>query len=90
MRRINVPCVLDIEQTAEAFYAHATPMGVDVGPGDAVYVHGAPSRVAFGDRFSLTCSATITRASLLTRLWTHMTAPLELFELFEVGFQPKE
>ena len=38
----------------------------------------------------LECSATVTRASVLGRFWTVLVAPLNLVELFEVGFQPKE
>ena len=90
MKTLDVPCFLDIEQTAESLHAHAIPEGVDIRPGDSVLVHGAPSHIAFGERLTLECSATVTRAGVLKRFWTHLTAPLELVELFEVGFQPKE
>jgi hypothetical protein len=36
------------------------------------------------------CSATVYRAGPIARWWTQLTAVLELFELYEVGFQPKE
>ena len=71
-------------------HAHAIPEGIDIRPGDSVLVHGAPSRIGYGDAFSSQCSATVIRASVFGRFWTHLTAPLELVELFEVGFQPKE
>ena len=90
MRTVDVPCFVDIEQTAESLHAHAVPEGVEIRPGDSVLVHGAPSHIAFGDRLTLECSATVTRAGVLKRFWTYLTAPLELVELFEVGFQPKE
>lgn len=90
MRRVDVPCFVDIEQTPESFHAHAIPEGIDIGPGDSVLVHGAPSRIAYNERVQIECSATVTRASVFGRFWTHLTAPLELFELFEVGFQSKE
>ena len=90
MKTVDVPCFLDIEQTAESLHAHAIPEGIDIRPGDSVLVHGAPSHVAFGERMTLECSATVTRAGGLARFWTYLTAPLELVELFEVGFQPKE
>lgn len=90
MKTIDVACFLDIEQTAESLHAHAIPEGIEIRPGDSVLVHGAPSRIAFGERLTLECSATVTRAGALARCWTYLTAPLELVELFEVGFQPKE
>ena len=90
MKTIDVPCFVDIEQTAESLYAHAIPEGIDIRPGDSVLVHGAPSHVAFGERLTLECSATVTRAGILARCLTYLIAPLELVELFEVGFQPKE
>lgn len=89
MKRIDVPCWVDIEQTPESLHAHAIPEGVDIHPGDSVLVHGAPSRIRYGERIRIECSATITRASLFGRFWTYLTAPFELVELFEVGFQPK-
>ena len=90
MKTTDVPCFVDIEQTAESLHAHAIPEGVEIRPGDSVLVHGAPSHIAFGERLTLECSATVTHAGVLKRFWTYLTAPLELVELFEVGFQPKE
>ena len=51
---------------------------------------GAPSHIGYGERVWLECSATVTRASVFGRFWTVLVAPLNLVELFEVGFQPKE
>lgn len=90
MKRIDVPCFLDIEQTPESLHAHAIPEGIDIRPGDSVLIHGAPSHIGYGQRLSIQCSATVTRANPLLRLWTRLTAMLELAELFEVGFQAKE
>jgi hypothetical protein len=90
MTRIDVPCFLDIEQTAETLHAHAVPEGIDIRPGDRVLVHGAPSHIEFGERLFLRSSATVTRASALGRMWTCLTSPLAFSALFEVGFQPKE
>ena len=87
---IEVPCTVEIEQTAESFHAHAIPQGVAIRPGDCVLVHGAPSHVAFGARLCIPCRATVTRAGWVRRLWTQATAMLELTELYEVGFAPKE
>ncbi len=87
MRRIEVPCTVDIEQTAESFHAHAIPEGIDIQPGDQVLVHGAPSRIKFGDRMSLQCSATVIRATAFRRFWTQVTGLLEFATLYEVGFE---
>jgi hypothetical protein len=89
-RTITVPCVVEIEQTAESFHAHAIPQEIDIRPGDSVLVHGAPSHVAFGERVSLSCRATVTRAGWLDRTWTQLAGLFELTELYEVGFAPKE
>jgi len=88
-RVVEVPCMVEIEQSPESFHAHAIPE-FDIQPGDQVLVHGAPARVAFGARMMLPCRATVTRAGWLTRMWTQATSLLELTELYEVGFQPEE
>jgi hypothetical protein len=90
MKRIDVPCLVDIEQSPESLHAHAIPDGIDIHPGDCVLVHDAPWRIGYGERVFLECSATVTRAGAFGRFWAHLTAPLNLVELFEVGFQPKE
>lgn len=90
MKRIDVPCFVDIEQTPESFHAHAIPEGIDIRPGDQVLVHGAPSHIGYNQRLQIECVATVSRAGILRRFWTRLIAPLELLELFEVGFQPKE
>ncbi len=89
-RTVEVPCLVEIEQTAESFHAHAIPQEIDIHPGDSVLVHGAPTRVRFGERISVPCRATVTRAGRLEQLWTQAAALLELTELYEVGFAPKE
>ena len=88
-RVVEVDCTLDIEQTAESFHAYAVPEGIDIQPGDRVQVHGAPSRVGFGERFVRPARATVTRANWIEQQWTKLTALFELAELYEVGFQPK-
>jgi hypothetical protein len=90
MTRIDVPCFVDIEQTPESLHAHAIPEGVDLRPGDRVLVHGAPSSVGYGEHVNIVCVATVIRAGALRRAWTRLTAVLQLLELFEAGFQPKE
>jgi hypothetical protein len=89
-RTIDVPVTVEIERTAESFHAHAIPEGVDIRPGDSVLVHGAPDHVAFGTRITIPCRATVTRAGWLGRMWAQFQGMLELTELYEVGFAPKE
>jgi len=89
-RTVTVPCLLDIEVTPESVHAHAVPEGVTLYPGDQVLVHGAPERIEFGDCFTRHCTATITRAGLLTRLVTRFSAWAQITELYEVSFAPVE
>jgi hypothetical protein len=85
-RRIEVPCTVDVEHTNDSLHAYVDLDGVEVGPGDEVIVHDPPTDVPFGARVIKRCRATVTRASLLDRIWTPIAAHLELTELFEVGF----
>jgi hypothetical protein len=87
---VEVRCIVDIEQTADSLHAHAIPEGIDIRPGDTVLVHGAPSHIGYGERLRVECTATVVRANAIVRMWTQFIALLELVELFEVGFQPKE
>lgn len=89
-RRVEVSCLVEIEQTPESFHAYAVPEGIEIRPGDVVTIHGAPAHVAFGERVTRECRATVVRAGPLARLWTKMTGMLELTELYEVGFAPRE
>jgi hypothetical protein len=83
-------CTIDIEQTAESLHAYAILEGVAIRPGDTVQLHGAPSGIGFGERLSVPCRYTIIRAGWFERMWTQFTGLLELTELYEVGFMPKE
>ena len=89
-RRIEVPCLLDIEVTPRSVHAHAVPEGITLYPGDQVIVHGAPDRIDFGDCYTRHCTATVIRAGLLTRLWTRLAAIGQITELYEVSFAPIE
>lgn len=82
--------MVDIEQTPESLHAHVIPEGIEIQPGDKVLVHGAPSRIGYGERVSLRCSATVIRATALGRLWTQFTGLLEFAALYEVGFERRE
>lgn len=87
---VDITCAIDIEQTQESFHAYAIPLGIDIREGDSVQIHDAPTYVEFGERIAMECRATVTRANFLERMWTRMTSLLELTELYEVGFSPKE
>lgn len=89
-RTVDVDCTVDIEQTPESFHAYAVPQSITIRPGDEVTVHGAPTRIAFGDKIVVRCRATVTRAGPLDRAWAHVTGLFELTELYEVGFSPRE
>lgn len=89
-RRFDVPCTVEIEQSFDSFHAYAVPENVVLRPGDQVIVHGAPSQVAFGEKYSFETSATIIRAGFFRRYWTQFRSILELTELYHVGFEPKE
>ena len=89
-RTVEVDCLVEIEQTPESLHAHAVPEGIEIRPGDVVIVHGAPARVGFGESVTRRCRATVTRAGPLARAWTRVAGLLEITELYEVGFAPKE
>jgi hypothetical protein len=83
---IQVPCTVDLLNTAEFVHAHVVLDGIEVGPGDSVIVHDAPSTIGFGEHRVERRMATVTRATALDRFVTKLTAYLELTELYEVGF----
>jgi hypothetical protein len=58
----------------------------DIGAGDEVFVHGAPTNVPFGERLVVTRMATVIRAGLAERLWTRFMGHFEMAELYEVSF----
>jgi len=85
-RSLDVPCIVDLEQTSEFLHAHVLLEGIEIGPGDTVIVHEAPTSVPFGERLVVSRTATVVKAGLLDRLWAHVEGYLELTELYEVGF----
>jgi hypothetical protein len=89
-RSFDVPCIIEIERTADSLHAHAIPEGVELRPGDRVEVHGAPDHVPFGTITTLPGRATVHRAAWPERTWTTAVALFELTELYHCGFEPKE
>lgn len=84
---MDVPCTVEIENTAESLHAHVTlDAGFEVEPGDEVQVHDAPVLPPFGEKIVVRRTATVTRAGALERAWTKMIAHFELTELYEVSF----
>ena len=83
-----MPCTVEIEQTAESLHAHVELDGVAAEPGDEVIVHGAPSRIPFGEKMTIQCRATVVRAGPWQRIKARYEGYLELTELFEVSFTP--
>ncbi|MGO3930375.1 hypothetical protein NP284_18945 [Rhodopseudomonas pseudopalustris] len=83
----EVPCTVDIEQTADSFHAHVILDGdIEIRPGDEVTVHDAPTDIAFGERIVVRRMATVVRAGLIDRLRARLQGYLELTELYEVSF----
>ncbi|KMO21447.1 hypothetical protein [Methylobacterium indicum] len=88
--RIEVPCTVEIEQTAESLHAHVTlDGGLLIAPGDEVTVHDAPTSVPYGDRIVVRRTATVLRAGAIERLWTRIAGHFELTELYEVSFSER-
>lgn len=87
LRRFDVGCTIEVEQTGESLHAHVSLDGdVAIRPGDEVTIHGAPVTVAFGDSIRLRRTATVVRAGALKRSMMHLAGYLELTELYEVSF----
>ena len=86
-RSERVPCTLDLEATHDQFHAHADLGAVEVNEGDAVLVHGAPSRVAFGEKRTVSTTATVSRASWPRRLLVRVLGTSHVTDLYEVGFE---
>ena len=83
----RVPCTVEVSHRFESLHAHVRfNTGAVVYPGDEVLVHGAPILAAYGELIVEDRQATITRASLLERLWTRATGDFGFMELCEFSF----
>ena len=85
-RTLQVPCTIDLENTEDSLHAYVDLDGVEIGPGDEVLVHDAPTEIGVGQKIVCRRDATVRQAGWLERLWTQLTGRLELTELYEVGF----
>jgi hypothetical protein len=86
-RTRDVACTIDLESTPEEFHAHVELDGVQVNEGDEVLVHGAPSKIALGERRTMAARATVQQASLPRRFLTRVLGTSGITELYEVGFE---
>jgi len=86
-RRVDVPCSLDLESTHDHLHAHVHLEGVEVEPGDRVTVHGAPSRIPYGEKLTIQSEATVEQASWLQRQLIKIVGVREFYELYDVGFE---
>jgi uncharacterized Zn finger protein len=83
----DVPCTVEVSHRFESLHAHVRfNKGAVVFTGDEVMVHGKPVVAAYGEVIIEDRTATITRASLLERLWTRMTGDFGFMELCEFSF----
>ncbi len=82
-----VPATLDLEASHETFHAHADLGGVLISEGDAVRLHDAPSRIAFGEKRTVTTKATVAHASWPRRILVRIFGTSHVTELYEVGFE---
>ena len=86
-RREEVPCTVEVSHRFESLHAHVRfNNGAVVHPGDEVLVHGAPVMAPYGQIVVEDRTATITRATLLERLWTRATGDFDFMELCEFSF----
>ena len=85
-KRVDVPCTVEIVQTPDSLAAHVTLDGFDIGPGDKVIVHDAPTSIGFGQQATFNCRATVFPAGPFGRGMTKILSYFELTELYEIGF----
>ncbi|SEN99717.1 hypothetical protein [Palleronia pelagia] len=83
----TAPCTVEVVHKFEELSAHVRlDNGATINPGDSVLVHGTPVMAPWGEAVSEQRMATITRASLIERLWTRLTGDMEFMELCEFSF----
>lgn len=89
-RRLEIPCTVEVEHTAESLHAHVELDGdVELAPGDEVCVIDAPERPAFGEKIVARRRALVTRASAVESLWRRWVGDLGMTELYDVSFSEK-
>lgn len=86
-RTERVACELDLEATQEHFHAHAVLENTIVQEGDRVLLHGAPDRIALGERRTMAAEATVTHVSWPRRLMVRFLGTTQIADLYDVGFE---
>jgi hypothetical protein len=86
-RTREVSCTIDLESTPQEFHAHVVLDGIEVNEGDEVLVHGAPSRIALGEKRTMPATATVQQASWPRRLLVRILGTSGITDLYEVGFE---
>jgi hypothetical protein len=89
-RTDNIPCVVEIEQTSESLQTSVILEGYQPEPGDKVMVHGAPTRINFGEHGVFSCTASVIHAGVVARYSARVLSYFELTELYEIGFSAGE
>ena len=86
----DVPCTVIVSHRFEDLSAHVELEGnIEIRPGDAVLVHGAPIFTPYGEVRTERRTATLTRASWLARTWIRLTGDLACLSLLEVSFSDR-
>ena len=89
-RSFDVPCTVEVCHKFESLHAHVDLDGdIQIQPGDQVLVHGEPIHPPYGQMQTERRTATVTRATVLERLWTKMTGNAQCFELLDVSFSDR-
>ncbi|MCW2316015.1 hypothetical protein M2322_001559 [Rhodoblastus acidophilus] len=89
-RRLEVPCTVEVEHTAESLHAHVElDDDVELAPGDEVCVIDAPERPPYGEKVVVRRRALVTRASAIESLCRRLVGDLGLTELYDVSFSEK-
>jgi hypothetical protein len=81
-----VPYQLELANTWEDLYAHVELKDVDIGPGDEVLIQKAPTKLAWGEKYTVSGDALYTKANFLQKIWTRLFSRFELTMLYEVSF----
>jgi hypothetical protein len=89
-RSFDVACTVTVSHRPEDLSAHVElDDDVVAEPGDRVVVHGDAPSPPFGEVWVERRVATVTRASLLQRIWVRLTGNLDCLSLLEVSFSER-
>ena len=87
--KFDIPCTIRIVNSEESLEAHVElDDGVLPASGDRIVVHGERIIAPIGESITFRRPATLTRASILDKIWVRIRSMFELTELYEVSFSP--